>query len=360
MKNVLVVLPNLRICNGVASYIMNYFRNIDHSKIKMDFVVLRDIPSPYYEIIKKNGGTVFVMPSPKNMKVYCKKIKEIYTAGKYDIIHCNVVNSSVPYLYYAKKQGIKTRILHSHATKSAEVKWKEIRNNLITPMALKNANVFFACSKMAGDYLFKDRPYTVINNALDLDCFKIDLKKREQIRSEMNLEDKFVIGTVGRVAYQKNPFFALDVFKKVLTENPDTVYLWIGSGPLDDKAKDYAKEIGIDSNMKFLGNREDVRDLYQAMDVFFLPSLYEGLPVVGIEAQACGLPIVLADTITKEMKITDNVQYISLDAPKEQWVKALMKYKDFDRADTRQQIINSGYEITVAANKLENLYLQLG
>lgn len=357
MKNVLVVLPNLRICNGVASYIMNYFRNIDHSKIKMDFAVLRDIPSPYYEIIKKNGGTVFVMPSPKNMKVYCKKIKEIYTAGKYDIIHCNVVNSSVPYLYYAKKLGIKARILHSHATKSAEVKWKEIRNNLITPMALKNANVYFSCSEMAGDYLFKGKPYTVINNALDLDCFKMDLNKREQIRREMNLEDKFVIGTVGRVAYQKNPFFALDVFKQVLTENPDTVYLWIGSGPLDDKAKDYAKEIGIDSNMKFLGNREDVRNLYQAMDVFFLPSLYEGLPVVGIEAQACGLPIVLADTITKEMKITDNVQYISLDAPKEQWVKALMKYKDFDRADTRQQIINSGYEITVAAQELENLYL---
>lgn len=357
MKNILVILPNLRICNGVASYIMNYFRNIDHSKIKMDFVVLRDIPSPYYEIIKKNGGTVFVMPSPKNMTFYCKKIKEIYTAGKYDIIHCNVVNSSVPYLYYAKKLEIKTRILHSHATKSAEVKWKEIRNNLITPMALKNANVFFSCSKMAGDYLFKDRPYTVINNALDLDCFKIDLKKREQIRSEMNLEDKFVIGTVGRVAYQKNPFFALDVFKQVLTKNPDTVYLWIGSGPLDDKAKVYAKEIGIDSNMKFLGNREDVRDLYQAMDVFFLPSLYEGLPVVGIEAQACGLPIVLADTITKEMKITDNVQYISLDAPKEQWVKALMKFKEFDRIDTHQQVIDSGYEITAASKRLEKLYL---
>lgn len=360
MKNILVILPNLRICNGVAAYIMNYFRHIDHSEIHMDFAVLRDIPSPYYEDIKKNGGKIFVMPSPKNMPAYCKKIKEIYKNGSYDIIHCNVVNSSVPYLYYAKKLGIKARILHSHATKSAEVKWKEIRNNLITPMALRNANVYFSCSEMAGDYLFNGSPYTVIKNALDLNCFKIDLNKREIMRRDMNLSDKFVVGTVGRLAHQKNPFFALDVFKEVLKNKSDAVYLWAGSGPLDNEAREYAEKIGISDKVLFLGSREDIVDLYQAMDVFFLPSLYEGLPVVGIEAQACGLPVVLADTITKEMKIIDNVDYISLDAPKAQWAEALIKYNDFVRADTKQQIIDSGYEISAAARRLEKLYLQLG
>ena len=207
MKKILVVLPNLRICNGVASYVMNYYRCFDKNEIKMDFIILNDIPSAYYDEIKHNDNKIFVMPSPKKIFSYCRKIKEIYAQGNYDIIHCNVVNSSIPYLYYASKMGIRHRILHSHATKSAEVKWKELRNNLLTPLALSKSNIYFSCSDMAGKYLFKDRSFKKINNALDLNIFLFDINVRKKLRNSMDIEGKLVIGTVGRIAYQKNPYF---------------------------------------------------------------------------------------------------------------------------------------------------------
>ncbi len=338
---------------------MNYYRNLDHSQIKMDFALLSDIPSPYYEEIRSYGDKVIILPSVKNIPAHKRFVKKMLIDGEYDIIHSNVVNSSILIMKAAEKIGIKTRILHSHASRSSEVKWKEICNNMLAPLALKHSNVYFACSKAAGNFLFGSSDYKVINNALDLERFKINSELGARLKKEMGLENKFVIGTVGRLAYQKNPFFAMDVFKELLKSAPDSVYLWIGSAHLDDKAKDYAKELGIDKNMRFLGNRDDVEQLYQAMDVFFLPSLYEGLPVVGIEAQACGLPVVVADTVTTEMKITDNVDYLSLSSPLSQWANALLKYKDFERRDTHRIIIDRRYEISSEAKILEEMYLSM-
>lgn len=356
MKRVLVVVPNLRICNGVASYIMNYFRCIDHSCIQMDFVVLKDIASPYYAEIQENGGNIFTMPSPKQLVSYCRRIRSLYAEGHYDVLHCNVTNAGIPYLYYAKKMDIPKRILHCHATRSAEVKWKEIRNDMLTPLALKNANIFFACSHMAGDSLFGKRPYTVIHNALDLSVFRYQPHIREMMRRELNLEGKFVIGTVGRLAHQKNPYFALDVFREVLKRQKNAVYLWIGSGPLDAQVRQYAEELHLGEHMRFLGNREDVDQLYQVMDVFFLPSLYEGLPVVGIEAQACGLPVVVSDTVTKEMKVTDGVFYIALEDEKAKWADILLQNQDRTLEKTTDELKKRGYDIRKEAEKLSNLY----
>lgn len=359
LKKVLIVLTNLRICNGVASYIMNYYRHLNHSQIKMDFCLLNDVPSPYYEDIKKNGDKIIILPSVKKFAAYNSFIENMFKEGHYDIVHSNVLNNSIQIMSIAKKMGVKTRIQHSHATKLADIKWRELRNKMLAPLALKNANTYFACSKLAGDYLFGNSKYTLIKNALDLSRFYIDNEVRASMQKEMELENKFIVGTIGRICPQKNPFFALDVFKEVLKIHPDSVYLWIGSGPLDDKAKEYAQKIGISENVRYLGNREDVPRLYQAMDVFFLPSLYEGLPVVGMEAQACGLPMVVADTVTTEMKITDNVDYLSLSSPLSQWANALLKYKDFERYDTHRTIIENGYEISVAAKKLEEMYLSM-
>ncbi len=359
LKKVLVILPNLRVCNGVASYMMNYYKNLDHAQIKMDFALISDIPSPYYDDIKKNGDKVIILPSIKNIFAYNRFVRKTISENGYDIIHSNVANNSVFVMKAAKKAGVKSRILHSHATQSSDIKWKKFCNDMLTPLALKRSNIYFACSKLAGDFLFGEREYTVIKNALDIDRFKINTELGTRLKKEMGLENKFVIGTVGRLAYQKNPFFAMDIFSELLKSAPDAMYLWVGSGPLDDKARAYAREKGIDRNMIFTGNRDDVEQLYQAMDVFFLPSLYEGLPVVGIEAQACGLPMVTSDTITRELKVTNNVDFLSLSAPLSQWAECLYKYKDFERTDTHPLIIKNGYEIKDAAKKLQDLYLNL-
>ncbi len=359
LKRILVLLPNLRICNGVSSYVMNYFRNMDHNEIKMDFAVLKDIPSPYVDEIKQHGGEVFVMPSPKKIFAYCAKIKQIYTIGKYDVVHSNVVNASIPYLYLAKKMGIQNRILHSHATRTAEIRWKEIRNNVLSAIALKYSSHFFACSRAAGDSLFGSRQYIVVNNAIQLEKFKFNEQKRKLLRKKMELENKFVIGSVGRPSYQKNPFFALDVLKETVNRDKDIVYLWIGSGPLDNEVKEYAHKIGIQEYVKFLGNRDDVADLYHVMDVFFLPSLYEGLPVVGIEAQANSLPLVCADTITKELDISNNVCYLSLADSKSKWAEQLLMNKNKRPCVDWSTIQNSGYDIVTESTKMQKIYQNL-
>ncbi|PYG86558.1 glycosyltransferase involved in cell wall biosynthesis [Ruminiclostridium sufflavum DSM 19573] len=358
---VLYVVPNLRIAHGVASYAMNYYRNIDKEKIHIDFFLLKSIETPYYDEIKNSGGKIYVLPDYKsNLKKAFKYIDCILKEEKHDIIHCNVVNSGIPFLYYAKKNKIPVRILHSHGTKSAEKKWKEIRNNILSPISKHYANTYFACSKMAGDYLFKGKSYTVINNAIDIERFIYNQDIRDSLRKELKVEDKFVLGTVGRLCEQKNPKFAIKVFAELLKTNPNAVYWWIGTGPLDNKIKDYVHRIGIEKSVFFLGNRTDVNQLYQAMDVLFLPSLYEGLPVAGIEGQISGLPMLVSDTVTHEMKITDNVRYITLDKSLDEWVNEIINIsKQTNRNLDIQKLIEAGYEIKASTQKLSDKYCDL-
>lgn len=358
---VLYVVPNLRISQGVASYAMNYYRNIDKNKIHIDFFLIRSIETPYYDEIKSYGGKIYILPDyKKSIKKAFKYIDCILKEEKYDIIHCNVVNSGIPFLYYAKKNKVLVRILHSHGTKSAEKKWKEIRNNLLSPISKYYANTFFACSKLAGDYLFKDKSYTVINNAINIERFIYNEDIRNKLRKELQVENRFVLGTVGRLCEQKNPGFAMKVFSQLLKIKPEAVYLWIGTGPLDNKIKEYAHNLGIEKSVFFLGNREDVNELYQAIDVFFLPSIYEGLPVAGMEAQISGLPMVVSDTITKEMDITDTVRYIPLNQSLDQWADEIINaFKQTNRILDMQKVIQAGFEIKDSTQKLSNKYFDL-
>ncbi len=358
---VLYVVPNLRISQGVASYAMNYYRNIDKEKIHIDFFLLKSIETPYYDEIKNNGGKVYLLPDCKNNLIKALKyINYILKEENYDIIHCNVVNSGIPFLYYAKKNKVPVRILHSHGTKSAEKKWKEIRNNILSPISKHYANTYFACSKMAGDYLFRGKSYTVINNAIEIERFIYNQDIRDRLRKELKVEDKFVMGTVGRLCEQKNPKFAMKVFAQLLKKYPNAVYWWIGTGPLDNKIKEYVHRLGIEKSVFFLGNRTDVNQLYQAMDVLLLPSLYEGLPVAGIEAQISGLPMIVADTVTYEMKVANNVRYVGLDKGLEQWVNEIINIsKQTNRNLDRQKFIEAGFEIKASTQKLSDKYFDL-
>lgn len=357
---ILIIVPHLDIVNGVASYAMNYFRNIDHNKIQMDFIPIRDLPSPYYDEIKKMGGRVFITPlMSRHPFSFFKCINKIFKEQQYDILHCHVVNTSLPFLRYAKKYKVPIRIIHSHATVSADKKWKQIRNDFLANFALKGANLYFACSKLAGDCLFKDRKFKIINNAINIDKYLFDTNSRNQYRENLKVSDKFVVATVGRQCEQKNPKFAMRVFAEVLKICPDAVYWWIGSGEMENELKDYANSLGISKNMFFLGNRTDVNKLYSAMDIFLLPSIYEGLPVVGIEAQASSLPMVVSDTITKELKITDRVKYMSLKSSEKEWAKEILKYRNISRRNMSKEIINANYEIQTEAKKLNNIYINL-
>lgn len=322
---ILMLVPNLRVSNGVTSFAMNYYAHLNHEEVQMDFALYSNRETPYYETIKKHGGTVYILPNIKKLPMHIRACNKILSDGHYDVIHDNTLHVSIPMMWCAKRARVPVRILHSHNSKMGETHAKELRNKMFLPVLRSQATDYAACSQLAGHAMFGKHKFTVIPNVIQTDKYRFDPVIRKRVRQDMSVQDKLIIGTVGRLAEQKNPFFAIDVFAYFLKNFPDAEYWWIGSGPLQEKVKDYVEEKNLSDRVKLLGSRNDVLELYQGMDVFFLPSLFEGLPLTGIEAQAMGLPMVVSDTVTDEMVYTDLVDYIALDAPVEVWVEHLKK-----------------------------------
>lgn len=357
---VLMVVPNLRVSNGVASYAMNYFRQLKDIRVHMDFAVYRKWDNPYEEEIEATGSKVFLLPPIDRIPAHVKGCIEVLQRGQYDVIHDNSLLVTYPMMKLAKKY-VPVRILHSHNSKLGETPNKEKRNAFFLPLLLKQANAYAACSDLAAKAMFGNKAYKFIPNFIDSDDYKFDLQTRNQIRLKMGVEGKKVIATVGRVAAQKNPFFALDVFDRLADKEEEVEYWWIGSGPLDQKVADYAGKLKHADRVKLLGSRNDVPDLYQAMDIFFLPSLFEGLPVTGVETQAMGLPSVVSDTVTKEMVYTDLVEYVSLEQPIDDWVAALERQiaRIPDRRSYTKELKESVFSADSAGQRLEEYYKSL-
>lgn len=322
---VLMVAPNLRVSNGVTSFIMNYYRQVNHEEVQMDFALYSDRESPYYDLIKRNGGEIFILPNINSLPEHLKSCRSILTNEKYDIIHDNTLHISIPIMFMAKKLGVPVRILHSHSSRMGETCVKQLRNTLLRPVLRSLATDYLACSKTAGKMMFGRREFKVLPNVICAERFCFDDYIRENVRQKMKSNDKFVVGSVGRLAKEKNPFFAIDVFECLQKKISNAEYWWVGSGPLQEKVKAYVEKKGLQRCIRVLGSRDDVSDLYQGMDAFFLPSLFEGLPVTGVEAQAMGLPMVVSDTVTNEMVYTELVDYVNLKESVEVWAGHLEK-----------------------------------
>ena len=361
MINVLILIHNLRVANGVASFAMNYFRDLDQSEIHVDFALYADRPSPYYDEIRMRESDIYILPKVSDIKEHIKKCNEILSAKKYDIVHDNTLHISIPMMFCAKKKNIPVRILHSHNTKMGETSQKELRNKILLPVLRSLATDYAACSQLAGEAMFGKRKFTVIPNVIQTKKYRFDPAVRERVRQDMNVQDKLIVGTVGRLAEQKNPFFAVDVFTHLLKDLPDAEYWWIGSGPLQEQVKDYVEEKSLSDRVKLLGSRNDVLELYQGMDAFFLPSLFEGLPLTGVEAQAMGLPMVVSDTVTKEMVYTDLVDYVNLSESINVWVKRLKKAlsRKVDRKIYSGKLKQSVFSDVGCGERLGDLYENL-
>ena len=343
---------------GVEAMIMNLYRNIDREKVQFDFFVEQTSTIIDEDEIKKLGGNVVIIPPYKNPLHYMKELTRLFREGNYDIVHSNMNAISVFTLRAAKKAGIKYRIAHSHSTSNKKEVLKSIVKNMLRPFSKKYATDYFACSELAGRWLFgnkavEENKVTIINNAIDIQKFAYKEEIREQIRNQYNITDKFVMGHVGRFVKQKNHKFLVDIFNEVQKIRPDAVLLLIGEGPLCDQTYEYVDKLGLKDKVIFAGVQKDTSKFYQAMDCFVLSSLYEGLPVVGIEAQANLLPCIFADTITKEVKVNDNVQFASLDLSAAGWAKMIC---DVGPRETNNKIENSKYDIQGEAKKLASLY----
>ena len=315
---------------GVESVIMNYYRHLDHSKVQFDFICDEDSTRIPYDEIKKLGGRVFLVPKYQNLPKYLKALEKLFKENQYRIVHANLSTLSVFPLYVAKKVGVPIRIAHSHSTSNPKEWKRNLIKNILRLFSKHYATDYFACSEVAGRYLFGDKAFDrgevkIIHNAIDVDKFKFDEVARKKLRKEFGIKDStIVIGHVGRFVQTKNHTFLVDVFKKYHEKKPDSKLLLVGSGPLEDEIKKKVKRLGLEDSVLFLGQRDDINKLYSVMDIFCLPSLYEGMGMVSLEAIISGLSVILNNGLPVVVKRESNIiSSVSLNVAK--WNKNIDK-----------------------------------
>lgn len=345
---------------GIETMLMNYYRNINREEIQFDFLVNKSKKGDYDDEIKSLGGKIYVTPGLNPLKFfkYQKFMKQFFKEHpEYKVIHCHNEAMGFYALKAATDCKIPVRIAHSHNT-DIKKDYKYLIKQFCKLHILKVSNLQYACSKAAGKYLFK-KDVPVLHNAIDVNKFKYNKEVRKQIRSQYNLKNKFVVGHIGRFEPQKNHMFLLEIFKEISTKIPNSVLLLIGTGVLEEEIKSKIRELKLEKKVILTGSIPNVNEFYQAMDVFLLPSLYEGLPVVGIEAQAAGLKCFMSSTITDEVCITNNVVFHDINKSPKSWANIIIKNAKYEREDMSQQVIDSGYDISSETLKLMELYTKL-
>lgn len=350
---------------GIESYMMNYYRLIDKTKIQIDFIVHGFESGFYDDEIRRMGGEIYNIPvKSKDYFGNIKSIKSIIHTGKYKIVHSHMDAMSMVVLKQAKKYGVPIRIAHSHNT-------NHLTNNkikfLINEYARLNLNRYvthrFACSKVAAKWLFgekylNDDKVFIAKNAIDMKKYEFDPRIRYKIRKEMNIEDKFAIGHIGRFDYQKNHSFLIDVFDQIVRLNKKSILILIGSGHLQKEIEEKAEKLGLKDKIVFLGAINEVNEYLSVFDVLVLPSHFEGLPVTLIEAQANSLWTVVSDNVTKEVEITDKLKFISLKHNPNYWAKEILNYENLERHENNNSESYMEYDIYRQVKLLENFYLE--
>lgn len=352
---------------GVAKLLYDYYLNMDKEKVHFDFLIYDFYDEGIYEKpLRDMGCTIYKLPRIKKDKNgYLQGIKKVIKEGNYDVVHSHMGARGLFVMYFAKKYGVKKRIVHSHIAYEPVSKLKRCFNIILSQIAKNNATHLFACGQDAGIYMWGKKSYkagrvSIMTNAVSTEKFTFSFDMRQNKRKELGVEDKFVIGIVGRLSSQKNYPFLFKVYKEILEVRNDVVLVVVGRGIEEDEIKREAIQMGINNDILFLGVRSDVPELLNAFDLFVLPSLYEGLPVVLIEAQANGLKQIVSDKITKEMDITDLIEFISIENSEKQWVKAIEKCEInvSARKSYGKKVAEAGYDIKVESIKMQQFYLE--
>lgn len=359
MIRVLHINSSISTNSGVMNVVMNYYRRINRMKVQFDFMYYIENKNNYKLEIQSLGGNYYFINSPKHLFQFQKELDGFLkkNKGKYKIIHLHDIFLAKFIYKIAKNNGIEHLIVHSHSAKWSSHFLSGIRNKILCQHIDQYADDFFACSNAAGTFVYNNKiQYSIINNAIDVDKFKYVEELRSQLREKMNLSNKMVIGHVGRFSKEKNHRFLIQIFKKLLDKNKEAVLLLIGEGELKEEIEMMTKKLKIEDKVIFLGNRKNVCLYYQIMDVFVLPSLYEGLPLVGVEAQINGLRCVMSKNVTREIALTD-VSFLKLSEDIDLWVEKIVEKAYKKRIDNSADIVRKkGFSIFDEAQKLQEKY----
>ena len=354
------ILQALTIMNqgGAETMIMNYYRALDKTKYQFDFLVNRQERGFYDDEIEAMGGHIYrAFPvRPWTYIQYFRWLDKFFAEHHdYKAVHCHIQDNAGFVHKYAKKYGIEKRVTNSHIA-DIGFDYKYIFRVFGRYYVHKYSTVNVSCGVDAGKFLFGDRPFELLNNAIDTKKFTFNPAIRDKVRKELNISDRIVVGDVARFGYQKNHKYLVDVFAELHKVEPKAYLLLVGDGDLKEKVQKQIEDLGLQNDAKILSKRPDVNELLQAFDVFFMPSLFEGLPVSVIEAQAAGLHSVLADTIDRRTDITGNIQFVSLNASKKEWINALLNAAKQPREDTSEAIIKAAYDVNGNLKRLLTIY----
>lgn len=350
---------------GVESVVLNYYRNIDKDRVQFDFVVHKHPLKSFVDEAEKYGGRIYeVTAYTKNIFAFTYEIYKIIKNGHYHIVHSNMNSLSGFPLLAAWLAGARVRILHNHTTDTKAEGFRTVIKRTLRPFAKMFANHYWACSKLAAEWMYGKQAVdsgkvTIINNAIDLNKLSFSQEKRDALRNELGLEGKFVVGHVGRFMKQKNHEFLIDIFAEVAKQKENAVLMLIDEGPLRVAIREKVNELHLEKKVLFLGVRNDVADLYNVMDIFLFPSLYEGLGMVAVEAQVNGLPVVASTEVPKEAGITENIMWYSLNLEAKKWANEILRAQRVAFAETLKSMQESGFDISNEARKLEKMYLEV-
>lgn len=374
--NVLQIVVGGKNFNGIVSFIYQFYKHIDQKRVHFDFLVVREnafelkmddpvfADSQFYVLnaVKKNKKT-------DHLKMM-QGLEKVLAEHAYDVVHINTltVGAQAPLIHVCKKQKVPVVISHSHNEYAKTISSvKLLAHKVFQPYINNNSDYLFACSKKAGECLFgeegtKSEKFRLINNAVDAGKFSYSDETRDRVRAAFQVSpETAVIGQVGRLSTQKNQSFALDVFSAYLKKNPNACFWIVGQGEDQEMLVQKAADLGISDSVDFLGQRSDVSDLLNAMDVLLFPSLWEGLSVAAIEAQSTGIRILASDDLTPETAITDLVAFLPLSAGADAWSEALesMMRKPEKRTDRYEDLRKAGFTIQEEAKRLEDFYCEV-
>lgn len=349
---------------GAETMVMNYYRQIDRTKVQFDFMVHREQRGAYDDEIEALGGRIFRMIPihPQNFGAYRKQLQKFFSEHtEYKIIHSHMSELGYFAFMEAEKLGVPVRICHAHSYPH-EYDLKMIVRNYFKRKMLPHITHMFTCGDKAGKWLYGKKNFDKciqLNNAIDTDKFIYSPDTDREIRKELGLEDKYIVGHVGRFIMAKNHEYLVNIFEQILKRKKNAVLLLVGKGgPLEEKTKAVVKAKQLEDKVIFLGLRDDVYRVAQCFDVFVFPSVYEGISVTVMENQAAGNLCFISSEIPQQCVITDNVVSISNKEKPEIWAEEIIsRTENYKKSNMKSQIVKAEYDIVSNAKWLEEFYL---
>lgn len=351
---------------GQSTIILNLGMKMNNEEFIFDYYVNEISDEKYIDIINEKGGKVFISKFSKiNFITRIKKFIEINKIIKgYKVIHINTDNSFFPFVVgiIGKINKVEKIVIHSHSIKFNGKILRVIGHRILKFFLPLIGNEFLACSKKAAKWLYPRKilnKIKIINNGIDVEKYKFDLKKRKELREKMNLKNKFVLGNIGRFSYVKNHKFLIEIFNEIQKKEKESILLLIGNGELEHEIRKQVEQLNLKDKVIFLGITDKVEEYLQIMDVFIFPSNFEGLGLVAIEAQAAALKVIASNNIPEEVKLTDYLEFLSLKKSQKIWCEKILQYKNnYERKDTSKIIEKKGYSISNSVKNLKEVYMK--